>query len=272
MGKTTISWTDYTYNLWEGCFKVSPGCASCYAEVMNAWLRKGENWGRTAPRKIFKPEHYKLPYKWNARAAKEGKRFKVFVGSVMDIAEIHPVPEIANMMDELRNDLYETILATPHLDYLLLSKRPENYERILPWGRHGAFAEPFKNVMLGATVEDHEHALKRYSVLMNTPAAGHFFSYEPALGPIDWPYLFETFNRERLPNWIIFGTESGKKRRPADIQWARDTRDACEKYGVLWHFKQWTLDHVAGVSGERDKKGIFHLPILDGVQHAGRPK
>lgn len=268
MGKTTISWCDFTYNLWEGCFKVSPGCASCYAEAMNAWLRKGENWGRTAPRKVFKPDHYKLPYKWNARAAKEGVRFKVFVGSVMDIAEIHPVPEIAAMMDELRNDLYETILATPHLDYLFLSKRPENYERILPWGKYG---EPFKNVMLGATVEDHEHAQKRYEVLMRTPAAGHFFSYEPALGPINWPLLF-VGALHGLPKWIIFGTESGKKRRPADIQWARDTRDACEKYGVLWHFKQWTLDHVAGVSGERDKKGIFHLPILDGVQHAGRPK
>lgn len=271
MGKTTISWCDFTYNIWEGCWKISPGCEHCYAEAMNAWLRKGENWGRTAPRKVFKPDHYKLPYKWNARAAKEGVRFSVFVGSVMDIAEIHPVPEIAKVMDELRQELYATIECTPHLDYLFLSKRPENYHLVLPepWR-----VMPPNNVLLGATVEDHEHALKRYAKLMNTPAAGHFFSYEPALGPINWPDLFDAFRGigGRVPSWIIFGTESGRHKRPAELQWARDTRDACEKYGVVFHFKQWTLDYVAGVSGERDQKGVFHLPILDGVQHAGRPQ
>lgn len=269
MGKTLIEWCDYTFNIWKGCWKVSPGCENCYAEAMDAWLDQGKHWGRTAPRHVFKPEHYKQPLKWNAKAEREGKRFKVFCGSVMDIAEIHPVPEIAKIQDELRAALCEMILKTPFLDWLLLSKRPENFGRVLPraWMVFGA--PP--NLWLGATVEDHEHALKRYAVLMNTPAAKHFFSYEPALGPIDWPYLFETFNRDRTPDWIIFGDESGRKKRPAEAQWARDTRDACERYDVDFFFKQWCGADADGIAGERDKKGKIHLPVLDGRQHKEMP-
>lgn len=272
MGKTVISWCHFTHNLWEGCFKISPGCRFCYAEAMNHWLRGGENWGIDAPRKTFTPAHYQKPYAWNEKAMRENTRFRVFAGSVMDIAEIHPDPGIAIMQERLRYELYETILATPYLDYLFLTKRPENFHRILPEANALIPKGMFRNVWLGATVEDQEHAEERYNTLLNVPAAKHFFSYEPALGPIDWPGLFSLSNGSRLPDWIIFGDESGSKKRPADIQWARDTRDACAAAGVSFHLKQWNTLGTPGITGERDGKGKLHLPILDGVRHAGFPE
>jgi protein gp37 len=271
MGKTLIEWCDYTFNIWKGCWKISPGCENCYAEAMDAWLAKGKHWGRTAPRHVFKPEHYRQPFKWNAKAQREGKRFKAFCGSVMDIAEIHPVPEIAAIQDKLRAELYAMILATPYLDWLLLSKRPENFGRVLPrgWVNFGAPS----NLWLGATVENHKYALERYPMLMGTRAGKHFFSYEPALGPIDWDELFqiEIHGTVSRPDLVIFGDESGRKKRPAEAQWARDTRDACERAGVTYFFKQWCGADAPGIAGERDKKGKIHLPVLDGRQHSEMP-
>lgn len=268
-GDNDISWADFTFNLWEGCSKISPGCRSCYAEAMNKWLRKGENWGIDAPRKFFKESHYRKPDDWNGQAIREGRQMRVFCGSVMDIAEIHPSSFVNALMNERRQWFFEHIPQWSHLDFLLLSKRPQNFIELLPdWWLNG----PPPNVILGATVEDHEHALERYAVLMNTPARRHFFSYEPALGPIDWPYLFEAFNRNRLPAQIIFGDESGRQKRPAELAWARMTRDACQRYGVAFQFKQWCGADADGLSGARDKKGKIHLPVLDGVQHAAFPK
>lgn len=293
MGKTPISWCHFTHNIWEGCSKISPGCKHCYAEAMNHWLRKGENWGFDAPRKFFAPGHYKKPLAWNEKAKRENTRFRVFVGSVMDIAEIHPNPEINARMDELRSDLYETIEATPYLDYLFLSKRPENYERILPWWRYGGGGRPYKNVWLGTSAENQEMADQRLPILAELDAAITFVSYEPALEDVDWT---KHFAHARRPHWLIAGCESGRKARAAKIDWFRHARDACAAAGLIYHLKQAehtpgdfipvdalgrkcsaTLAMGADIGSFAKGKGpskdatIIELPYLDGVQHANFP-
>lgn len=262
MGKeTNISWTHHTFNAWLGCQKVSPGCTNCYAEQMDNWLHKGAHWGTRGVRKMFGADHWRQPIHWNAAAEAANERRRVFCSSVADVFEDRPE------LEETRIALWELILATPHLDWLLLTKRPENFDRLLLWGSCGAYAEPLRNVWLGVTAENQEYASIRIPILQRTPAVRRFVSYEPALGPIDWtPFLSSTPNI----HWVIFGDESGRRRRPADIEWARQTRDACEAHGVAYHFKQWCGANVDGITGEREKKKI-HLPLLDGVRHAAFP-
>lgn len=260
--RTDISWCDHTFNAWEGCEKISPGCKNCYAAAMNNWLRAGVNWGPGSERRFFGAEHWAKPLKWNADAVRAGVRRRVFCSSLADVFEDRPE------LGHTRVELWDLILKTPQLDWLLLTKRPENFERLLVWGRYGAFATPFRNVWLGVTAEDQEHADRRIPILRATPAAMRFVSYEPALGPIDWTTHLAGDGR---PDWVIFGDESGRKRREAMITWARVTRDACAIAGVAFHFKQWCGAEHAGLSGKREKKRV-HLPILDGVRHAGFPR
>jgi protein gp37 len=260
MGDTTaITWCDHTFNAWEGCEKISPGCKNCYAASTNNWLHGGENWGPGSTRRFFGAAHWAKPLKWNTAAKRDGVRRRVFCSSIADVFEDRPE------LEQVRHSLWDLILMCADLDWLLLTKRPENFERLLAWGRLGA---PFRNVWLGVTAEDQEHADRRIPILRATPAAMRFVSYEPALGAIDWTQHLVGDGR---PDWVIFGDESGRKRRPAELAWARETRDACAAAGVAFHFKQWCGGDVDGLGGDR-VKGKIHLPILDGVKHAEFPR
>lgn len=127
----------------------------------------------------------------------------------------------------------------------------------------GVYAENFRwplpNVWLGVSAENQEWADKRIHLLLQTPAAVRFVSYEPALGPIDFrPYLNGRPISSPFPvglDWIIAGSESGPKRRPADIRWYRSVRDQCQAAGIAFFFKQHIIDGK--------KTG---LPELDGKQ------
>lgn len=126
--------------------------------------------------------------------------------------------------------------------------------------------------MAGVTAENDDYASVRVPELLRyrDHFAKLFVSYEPALGPIDWQLIF---SRNDRPDWVIFGDESGRNRRPALLEWARTTRDACEAAGVAFHFKQWCGADVDGLDGERvGKARKIHLPILDGSQHAAFPE
>jgi protein gp37 len=262
---TSIGWCHHTFNAWEGCVKISPACKFCYAASLNQWLRGGQNWGPGSPRRFFGADHWKKPLAWNRKAQAAGERRRVFCSSIADIFELLGDENRDAELEMARDQLWNLILSTPWLDWLLLTKRIENAERMLPWGRYGAFATPFRNVWIGVTAEDDEYARRRIPVLRSIDAVRRFVSYEPALSPIDWtPHLAG----DRHPDLVIFGDESGRERRPATLKWARDTRDACAAAGVAFYFKQW---HGAGVEGERDKKGKYHLPILDGQRHAAMP-
>lgn len=262
-----IGWCHYTFNAWEGCHKISPACTHCYAAELNGWLRGGENWGFKNPRRFFGEAHWRKPLAWHAVARKAEERRRVFCGSIMDIGERHPVPGFARSQDEARDRLWSLIAQTGEwLDWLLLTKRIEDLATMLPWVGAEGHSEPWESAWIGVTAENDEYAQKRIDRLRRVPAVRRFVSYEPALGPIDWS---RHLHGEGRPDLVIFGDESGKRRRPAELAWARETRDACAAAGVAFYFKQW---HGDGVDGERDKKRKVRLPILDGRRHDAMPE
>lgn len=227
MGKNShIEWTHHTFNPWWGCVKVSPACENCYAE---AWAKRvGEDvWGKGSSRRFFTDTHWKEPLKWHAEAVANGKRARVFCASMADVFEER------KDLDSWRARLWELIVETPMLDWLLLTKRPQAVERLIPWGDDWP-----DNIWLGTTVENQKYAELRIPHLLANKAKIRFLSCEPLLGPLDLePWLK---GKDSPPiSWIIAGGESGAKSRPMHPDWARNLRDTSERHGVAFHFKQW---------------------------------
>lgn len=219
-----IEWTDHTFNPWIGCQKVSPGCDHCYAESLSKRYRWVE-WGPHGERKRTSAANWRKPRQWAKTPGGTGKRPRVFCASLADVFD-NQAPQ------EWRDDLFELIWETPELDWLLLTKRPENIERMLPltWDGHG----PWDNVWLGTTCEDQAAYDRRWPILRSVRAAVHFISYEPAIGPLRLP-LNSTY-----PDWLICGGESGPGARYMLPAWAVDIRNDCERAGVRFFMKQMT--------------------------------
>jgi len=228
MGENTkIEWCHHTFNPWIGCQKVSPGCDHCYAETLMDTRYGRVEWGPHGKRVRTSEENWKKPLRW-AKAARAGDdRPRVFCASLADVFD-NKAPAAA------RDDLFALIKYTPELDWLLLTKRPENMRKMLPadWGNG------WPNVWLGTTCEDQEHYYLRYKHLSATPAVLRFISYEPALDwlRIDWvpsPRVFK-------PDWLICGGESGHGARTMDPAWARMVRDHCARFDIAFFMKQMT--------------------------------
>ncbi len=268
-----IEWTDHTFNPWEGCQKVGPGCDHCYAETRNARFAGGTaiNWGPGAPRRRTSPENWLKPLQWNLRAARARRRDRVFCASLADVFH-NAVP------DEWREDLGRLISQTVHLDWLLLTKRIGNAD--------GMLVDMFPDgtpdhVWLGATIVNQEEADRDIPKLLDIEAKIHFLSVEPMLGPIDltrWvdptgihcvDYCPDTAyvdtkttpqyvtRGETVPycphcgesaswtgydkglDWVICGGESGPGARPMHPNWPRALRDQCKAADVPFLFKQW---------------------------------
>lgn len=304
MGRdTSISWCHHTFNCWWGCWKISPGCQHCYAATLDRRVHgKGtDHWDRTGSRRFMSDEYWEQPLKWNESAKQRGVRERVFCGSMCDWAERHPDPEINALMNAARLRLFALIQATPHLDWLLLTKRIENVADLLPWAVSDPLrpSTPWHNVWIGTTAEDQEHADKRIPLLLEIPAVVHWLSLEPLLGAIDLtrvrrtsvhdfdalrgtanypvPSVLSHGNRVR---WVIAGAESGgKKVRYCDVAWLRSLRDQCRDAGTSFFLKQaaW-IPPITIHIGSRTK-GVGHggapiveLPYLDGEQHAEVPE
>jgi protein gp37 len=223
---STIEWTDNTFNPWEGCARVSPACENCYAETRDKRRLFGPelHWGVRAPRLFHGDAYWKQPLAWNRRAAEAGERRRVFCSSLADVFEDR------RDLDPHRARLWRVIEATPNLDWLLLTKRPQNIGRLAaPWSA-GSWPS---NVWLGATVENQKYADERIPELLRHGAAVRFLSCEPLLGPLD---LTRWLGRLA---WVIAGGESGPGARPSAIDWIRAVRDQVVGAGVAFHFKQW---------------------------------
>ncbi len=223
MDNTKIGWTHRllpdgkripgaTYNPWWGCIKVSPGCQKCYAEGV-AHHYKQDVWGpaQTTARRFFGEKHWAEPLKWNRLAEKDGHRRSVFCASMADVFEEN------DTLFEPRERLWTLIDQTPWLNWLLLTKRPENIFGMLPdrWRCNDILPD---NLWLGTSVENQEYADKRIPLLLDIPAAVRFISYEPALGPVDFTPYIESLH------WLIIGGESGIGARPFNLDWARSVR------------------------------------------------
>lgn len=228
--KTDIAWTDSTFNPWIGCMKVSEGCRNCYAETMMDKRYKRVEWGQmkteeTAPsvgtRVRTSKANWRHPVIWDrhhaAFQAANGHRQRVFCSSLADVFD-NQVPE------EWRTDLYNLIVETPNLDWLLLTKRPENIARMMT-------GIP-RNVWLGTTCEDQAAYDKRWPILRAIPAAVRFISYEPALSDI-W-----LSGDDEQPDWIICGGESGTGYRDMPFEWAAHMMVQCEALGIPFFMKQ----------------------------------
>jgi protein gp37 len=216
---TTISWCHHTFNPWVGCTKVSPACDHCYAE---AWAKRTGQAGLwQGERRHTSDAYWRQPLKWNRDAAAISERRRVFCASLADIFD-NKVPS------QWRAELFELIRTTPNLDWLLLTKRPQNVVRMLPKD----WQSGYRNVWLGTTVENRREAARRLPYLVRVPAVVRFVSYEPALERVDFmPWL------DRI-HWIIAGGENSGGARPSDAAWFRDVQAQCASAGVAFFFKQ----------------------------------
>lgn len=223
---TPIEWADASWSPWEGCQKVGPGCDHCYAESMNRWLRRGENWGPGAPRRTYSDDHWEKPLRWNRMAAGTSHRPRVFP-SVCDPFD-NAAPE------GLRARFAQLILDTPNLIWLLLTKRIGNAAAMLEEMFPAGIPE---NVWIGATIVDRSEMLRDAAKLKAIKAVSRsivtFWSVEPMLGDLG------EIPPELMPDGVIVGGESGRGARPLHPAWVRRLRDQCLAAGVKFMFKQW---------------------------------
>lgn len=154
-----IEWTTHTFNPWRGCTKVSEACKHGYAE---AWVRRAgkDVWGPSVSRRFFGDKHWAAPLHWNAAAAGSNSRPRVFGASMADVFEDE---------DELiphRQRLFDLLEGTPNLDWLLLTKRPENVATMARW-----VDDLPPQVWLGTTVELQKRAEDLLSISLRSPRA-----------------------------------------------------------------------------------------------------
>lgn len=266
MKESEISWTTHTMNPWWGCARVSPGCVHCYADTLaSRWGH--ELWRRHGPRRPMSDQYWRQPLTWNRKAADADGPVRVFCASMADVFEDHPEPDVRAFQDSQRARLWDLIEATPHLVWMLLTKRPQNVGGMVPWGEDWP-----STVWLGTSVEDQRRANERIPVLLNLPASTRFLSCEPLLAPVDlsvtWMrngtlpvdplsphYDQDTAISGRGIHWVICGGESGRKAWPMHPDWVRSLRDQCTAAGVAFHLKQWgEYRWVAGSRYDHDTK------------------
>lgn len=243
MENSKIEWTHHTFNPWIGCTKVSPGCANCYAETLMDTRYGRVKWGKGNPRSRTATANWSKPRQWNRAAEEATERPRVFCASLADWLD-DEVPI------EWLSDLLCLINETPNLDWLLLTKRPQNFvsrvSAATGWDADNLECPP--NVWVGTSAEDQARWDERIPLLMKIPAQVRFVSAEPLIGPIQMG--------EDLPDWLIVGGESGSGARKMEWSWAWDLADSCARNSVPFFFKQW---------GQFDSRG---QPI--GKKNAGR--
>lgn len=268
MGKDSrIEWTHHTFNPWIGCVKVSEGCRFCYAEGMSKRTGKAK-WGPLGQgtRTMTGADYWRQPMLWNAECKRLGVRERVFCASMSDVFEAWPGPMRSGgsdkqvlkrddgqalLMDDVRQSLVELIEATQWLDWLLVTKRPQNVRPMWPNPRIGATSIMPRNVWVLASIEDDKSAAQRVPILCGVPAAVRGLSFEPMLGQVRMRALLDPLCVERMPqiDWVIIGVESRgsrvgrldltghwKERTWLDV--AEETVEACRELGVKCFVKQ----------------------------------
>lgn len=267
--KSGIEWTDATWNPVAGCAPVSPGCLNCYAATMAGRLERmgQEKYAGTTekrgPRRVFNGRinldegALGIPLGWK-------RPRRIFVNSMSDLFhEDVPwefVDRVFAVMALARNHAFQILTKRPGRmrDYMLSRAKSASFwkdavpeGRSLEWEGISLVRFPLRNVWLGVSVEDQRTADERIPLLLKTPTAVRFVSYEPALGPVDfhlqdsqreviWRRLNSGSYERQILHWIIAGGESGPGARPAHPDWFRSARDQCQAAGVAFFMKQIT--------------------------------
>lgn len=284
---SSIEWTDATWNPVRGCSRVSEGCRNCYAErtairfagdgqpdtrrkqgpsgLYRGFVQLtagGPRWtGKVEliESKLDEPLHWKKPR-------------RIFVNSMSDLFHeglpFHAIDEVFDAM----------MRAEWHIYQILTKRGARMYEYFDSTGNRAEYLLKHRGIWLGVSVEDQKTADERIPLLLQTPAAVRFVSYEPALRPVDFSKWFDEGLEcnycqrwrgtedtakpdgnpedpgflcpncgeacahlpldERL-DWVIVGGESGPGARPMHPDWARSVRDQCQASGTSFFFKQW---------------------------------
>lgn len=224
---TAIQWTDSTFNAWVGCTKISPGCHSCYAETLAK--RIGVKWGKGKPRYRTSEAYWRQPLIWEARAIRQQKRHRVFCASLADWLD----PEVD---PQWLADLFGVIARTPHLDWQLLTKRPEFWAGRLAEAHVASKKDPFAqawiaewlggkkplNVWAGVSTENQKMADTRIAYLVQIPARVRFISAEPLLEFLNLSVASASWFTDEQGegvDWAIVGGESGPGARRCEYGW-----------------------------------------------------
>jgi protein gp37 len=269
MGKTTIGWTQESWNPARGCSRVSKGCEHCYAERMAARQLPGMRFGDGSPLAVMKSDG---PH-WTGRVE--------LIPHMLDVPLHRRTPTIwfVNSMSDLFHEnlkwaqieqVFAVMQKCPQHTFQVLTKRADNAQQFAEnWAfRHNG---PLPNCWMGVSCEDQKAAAERVPLLLKTPAAVRFVSAEPLLGAVDFGlWLSRKISSDRQPvenrqagiDWVIVGGESGPGARPMHPDWARSIRDECEAAGVPLFFKQW-----GAFSPTLPSKHAVNVARGDGTHH-----
>jgi protein gp37 len=236
--RSTIEWTDATWNPVRGCTKVSPGCAHCYAATFAERFRgvPGHPYQQGFDLRLV-PEKLADPFRWPGRR-------RVFVNSMSDLFH-------TGVPDDYVRRVADVMLAANWHTYQVLTKRADRLRAALRGPLTDAAAAP--HVWWGVSVEDRRYGLPRVRLLQESPAAVRFLSCEPLLEDLGG------FDLTGI-HWVICGGESGPGARPVHPDWVRRLRDHCAASGVRFFFKQWGGVRKAAAGR-----------VLDGVTHDDQP-
>jgi protein gp37 len=233
--KSSIEWTEATWNPLTGCTKVSPGCKFCYAERMALRLRAMGQPNYVNGFQLTLHEHaLELPLRWK-------RQQMIFVNSMSDLFhENVPFAFIERIFDVMQR-------ASWH-QFQVLTKRSERLLELthaLPWPPH---------VWMGVSVENEDYTC-RIDHLRQTAAKIKFLSLEPLVGPLP------SLNLENI-HWVIVGGESGPGARPMEISWVTDIRNQCLAAGVPFFFKQWGGVNKKRTGREVEGRTWDEMPLL----------
>ncbi len=210
--KSTIEWTESTWNPVTGCTKISAGCKNCYAERLALRLQAmGQPNYANGFRITLQHHMLDTPRKWK-------KPRTIFVNSMSDLFHVKvPTPYIQDVFDVMNEVSWHR--------YQVLTKRAERLLELnneLTWGEH---------IWMGVSVEN-SAVRDRIDYLRKTKAHTKFLSLEPLIGALPKLDLSGI-------DWVIVGGESGHGARPIKEEWVTDIRDQCLQAGVAFFFKQW---------------------------------
>ncbi|HKV42925.1 MAG TPA: phage Gp37/Gp68 family protein [Blastocatellia bacterium] len=213
--RSTIEWTDATWNPVRGCVKISPGCKHCYAETFAERFRgvPGHPYEQGFDLRLV-PEKLAEPLRWASQKM-------VFVNSMSDLFQ-------DGVQDSYIGSVISVMLQARWHTYQVLTKRSERLLKVLT--AHPLFCA--SHIWYGVSVEDRKHGIPRIAHLRSTPAAVKFLSIEPLLenlGPVDLEGI----------DWVIVGGESGPGARPMEPEWVESLLTQCRQANVPFFFKQW---------------------------------
>lgn len=241
MSKSSIEWTEATWNPLTGCTKISPGCKHCYAERMAKRLQAmGVEKYKNAFKLTMHPDVLEDPLSWS-------KPQVIFVNSMSDLFHKDvPLKFIQQVFDVMRRAHWHT--------FQVLTKRAD---RLLACDPKLTWAD---NIWMGVSVENADYT-HRVDLLRQTRAHIKFLSLEPLLGPL--PNL----NLNGI-NWVIVGGESGPGARPLQREWVTDLRDQCLRAKVPFFFKQWGGPQKKKTGRLLDNRTWDELPALPNLTPA----